>query len=185
MEKSKELRAFVNSYNTFMGLEGKDAKKGLEDKDWKHWKRIELGDSIDQKLMERLNAYILTTFSSEGTYSNLLPKIYWYNNSMVLTVNITEIQKHIIDKQKHIPTLEERVIAFFENLIRLTGTYFLSDYVEDIEEYPNISKSLFKSLIKERDSLRAECKKEGLGFHEISCDVGRSFAEGVYQHTQI
>lgn len=62
---------------------------------------------------------------------------------------------------------------FFWNLIDLTGTYFLSDYVEDIKDY--VGEDEARVLCQTRDALKSLCAKYHLDFHGISCDVSREF----------
>ena len=90
-----------------------------------------------------------TTRLSDGSYS--------YEVSLLLVRNVS---------------LEYRCKAFFNRLIRMTNTYFLSDYVEDIVDFIT---SDGQDYIAERDMLRSMCKLEGLDFHQISCDVASKF----------
>ncbi len=62
---------------------------------------------------------------------------------------------------------------FFELLIKLTGTYFLSDYVENISDH--LTEEETKALVKKRDDLKSECEKVGLDIHDISISVGQKF----------
>ena len=67
--------------------------------------------------------------------------------------------------------VKEKAVKFFNKLIKKTDTYFLSDYVEDIEEYVGEEKA--KKYIAKRDKLALECKRVDLDFHTISCDVAQ------------
>jgi hypothetical protein len=69
--------------------------------------------------------------------------------------------------------LKTRCKEFFESLTEKTGTYFLSDYVENIEDY--LDKQETSVIVANRDSLRNECESEGLDFHNISCHVASDF----------
>jgi hypothetical protein len=69
-------------------------------------------------------------------------------------------------------SLEYRCKAFFNRLIRITNTYFLSDYVEDIVDFITSDGQDYISM---RDMLRSMCEIEGLDFHQISCDVASKF----------
>jgi len=82
---------------------------------------------------------------------------YGYEVSLLLARNVS---------------LDYRCRAFFNRLIRMTNTYFLSDYVEDIVDYI-ISDG--QDYIAERDMLRSLCGTEGLDFHQISCEVASKF----------
>ena len=92
---------------------------------------------------------LITNRLSDGSYS--------YEVSLLLVRNVS---------------LEYRCKAFFNRLIRMTNTYFLSDYVEDIVDFIT---SDGQDYIAERDMLRSMCKLEGLDFHAISCDVASKF----------
>ena len=183
MEKSKELSAFVEHFRNNSGLVDVDS---LEESHIFHWKRIDLG-TMDVRDLDKVSKYIKETFSEPENFSHCLPKVGPYNGRMYLTVSSEEITKHIIEAGKEKPRmgdLEKKVRAFFEKLTVMTGSYFLSDCVEEVEEYPRVSKSVYKSIIKERDSLREACEEAGLDFHAISCDVGVDFLDGAFQHTQ-
>ena len=65
--------------------------------------------------------------------------------------------------------LKIRVEDFFKSLIERTGTYFLSDYVEDISDFLTPIETL--KVVEKRNALKAECEAAGLNLHEISCDV--------------
>lgn len=82
---------------------------------------------------------------------------YGYEVSLLLVRNVS---------------LDYRCRAFFNRLIRMTNTYFLSDYVEEIVNYIT---SDGQDYIAERDMLRSLCVTEGLDFHQISCDVASKF----------
>jgi hypothetical protein len=75
--------------------------------------------------------------------------------------------------------LEKKCEEFFQSLIKKTGTYFLSDYVETFGEFPtgSVTKKEHKKIVEKRDELRMECKKLGVDFHGISCDVANEFFE--------
>jgi ADP-dependent phosphofructokinase/glucokinase len=64
---------------------------------------------------------------------------------------------------------------FFENLIKRTDTYFLSDYVEDIVDY--VGKKEANFLIKERNQLKKLCEENKIDFHKISCEVASQFMQ--------
>lgn len=78
---------------------------------------------------------------------------------------------------------EKEAIAFFEELIELSGTYFLSDYMDDLGEWPEdvITVEDHRDLVKRRDILSQKCREEGIGFHRISCEVAERFlnSQGV------
>lgn len=69
--------------------------------------------------------------------------------------------------------LETRCKEFFESLTEKTGTYFLSDYVENIEDY--LDKEETSVIVATRDSLRNECVDNQIDFHSISCNVASDF----------
>jgi len=72
---------------------------------------------------------------------------------------------------------EKEAIEFFEKLIELSGTYFLSDYMDDFGEWPegSISREEHKVLVKRRDILSQECMEWSIDFHRISCEVAEKF----------
>ncbi len=67
--------------------------------------------------------------------------------------------------------VQKKAEKFFNKLIVKTGTYFLSDYVEDVYEYVGEEKA--EKYIAKRDKLQAMCEKVDLDFHKISCDVAQ------------
>jgi len=73
--------------------------------------------------------------------------------------------------------LTEECAEFFQSLIDKTGTYFLSDYVEDIHEH--IGEKKAKKVIKRRDELREQCQLSNVDFHLISCDVAQRFLSEI------
>jgi len=66
---------------------------------------------------------------------------------------------------------------FFWDLIDRTGTYFLSDYVEEIKDY--VGEDEAKIICKKRDELFSVCKQHAVDFHRISCDVSNEFLHSV------
>ena len=69
---------------------------------------------------------------------------------------------------------------FFLNLIDLTGTYFLSDYVEDVKDY--LSSKQSKKIIKERNKLYKIFGKNTV--HGISCEVSRDFINQINKNNK-
>ena len=64
-------------------------------------------------------------------------------------------------------------INFFELLIEKTGTYYLSDYVDNFSEFDEdvISKEAHVKIVEKRDLLKTNCQEVGLDIHVISCEV--------------
>jgi hypothetical protein len=62
---------------------------------------------------------------------------------------------------------------FFWDLIDRTGTYFLSDYVEEIIDY--VGEEECREICAKRDELFSVCKQHAVDFHGISCDVSNEF----------
>lgn len=58
---------------------------------------------------------------------------------------------------------------FFNGLIKITGTYFLSDCVHEVYGYLN--EKTVKDLEKQRDELKRMCELYGLDIHAISQKV--------------
>ncbi len=77
--------------------------------------------------------------------------------------------------------IQEDCIEFFNMLIELTATYFLSDYVEDVREYNELGVERCNSIISQRDILKKQCEDFGLDFHQISIQVAEKFLikEGI------
>jgi hypothetical protein len=69
--------------------------------------------------------------------------------------------------------IENECKQFFEFLIERTGTYFLSDYVEDIIDY--VGEKETKLIVKKRNQLIKKCEPCNIDFHNISCDVASKF----------
>ena len=67
--------------------------------------------------------------------------------------------------------VREKTEEFFRDLIKRTGSYFLSDYVEEIAEYQFITKEGAADFCRTRDGLKFECEQVGLDIHSISCDI--------------
>ena len=67
--------------------------------------------------------------------------------------------------------VQKKAEKFFNKLIAKTGAYFLSDYVEDIEDYVGEKKA--KKYVAKRDEINLMCREVGLDFHKISCDVAQ------------
>ncbi len=59
--------------------------------------------------------------------------------------------------------------AFFRELIEESGTYYLSDCVEEFTE--SMSEKGGAEYIRRRDGLKFECEQVGLDIHEISCRI--------------
>lgn len=78
--------------------------------------------------------------------------------------------------------IRERVEIFFEDLISMTGTYFLSDCVE--ETYGHVGRDTTDALVSLRDELQDICKHHELDIHTISQDVAEKFlkAEGLWEY---
>jgi hypothetical protein len=67
---------------------------------------------------------------------------------------------------------------FFRIINEDYNTYSLSDCVEEIFDDPNCDDA--NTLIRRRNELQIECKRLGIDFHRISCEVGEDFlAESV------
>lgn len=62
---------------------------------------------------------------------------------------------------------------FFWELIELTGTYFLSDCVEDASDY--LSDTQMDRFIKSRNLLMLKCENRRIDFHQISQNVASEF----------
>jgi len=62
----------------------------------------------------------------------------------------------------------------FEEAIELTGTYFLSDYI-DMEIHEHLDKEKADEIVARRNRLRAKCNAVGLDFHGISQDVAQKW----------
>ena len=67
--------------------------------------------------------------------------------------------------------VQKKVEKFFNKLIAKTDSYFLSDYVEDIEDHVGEEKA--KKYVAKCDELRLMCQEVGLDIHKISCDVAQ------------
>ena len=61
----------------------------------------------------------------------------------------------------------------FWELIELTGTYFLSDCVEDASDY--LSDTQMDRFIKSRNLLMLKCENRRIDFHQISQSVASEF----------
>lgn len=72
---------------------------------------------------------------------------------------------------------------FFQNLIKTTGTYFLSDYVEDVRDY--VGETEANDLCLKRDALRSLCNEHGIDFHNISCQVASEFMKSEDNNERI
>lgn len=73
--------------------------------------------------------------------------------------------------------LTKECTAFFQGLIDTTGTYFLSDYVEDIHEH--IGEEKAAKLVEKRNELREKCEENNMDFHLISCIVAQKFLDEI------
>lgn len=79
---------------------------------------------------------------------------------------------------KELLKVRKEAVEFFEDLIKLTGTYFLSDYVEDVRDY--VGEKATKMIIEQRNELKIKCDTIGLSFHSISCDVANPLVEAEF-----
>lgn len=88
-----------------------------------------------------------------------------------------EMETHVWDSKK-LDTYRATV-KYFQSLISITNTYFLSDYVEsELGDYLE-SVDEFNHFIKQLDKLKVDCKKYGLDIHEISQEVATPFIEAI------
>ena len=70
------------------------------------------------------------------------------------------------------------VSAYFQKLINITGTYFLSDYVVK-ELYDYVDMSTYLVLMVELSQIEDLCKEHDLDLHDISQIVGNAFCMGL------
>jgi hypothetical protein len=89
---STELKDFKNHF-----IKNCDVKilGTIEEKHLPHWKRL-CFDSLNCEEMLKVSLYIKNTFSNDGYYSHLLPKLQNYNNTLCLTVDVSQIKEKII-----------------------------------------------------------------------------------------
>lgn len=80
-----------------------------------------------------------------------------------------------MNKVKELLELKAEAVEFFNGLIELTGTYFLSDYVEDVKEY--LGESSGEAIVKQRDDLKKRLDIVGLSLHNISQEVAEKSLE--------
>lgn len=71
--------------------------------------------------------------------------------------------------------IRQRVEIFFTDLTHITGTYFLSDYVEEIYGY--VGQDTTDAIVSKRDELQKICNQNGLDMHAISQRVAAEFLD--------
>lgn len=89
---SKELSAFKKHFQ-----ENCDVKviHTIEEKTYPHWKRLCFGH-LTCAQMNEISWYIESTFSNEGRFSHLLPKLGVYNDYLCLTIDVKQIKEKIM-----------------------------------------------------------------------------------------
>jgi len=83
-------------------------------------------------------------------------------------------------------TVRSNTVDFFKGLIKRTGTYYLSDYVENYSEFDQdvISESDHAKIVANRDLLRGQCNEVGLDIHIISLEVANDLLDGAYSKAE-
>lgn len=90
--ESKELQILKTSFEAHTGLK---VIAPIEEKLFPHFKRLEL-PQLNCVEMYKVMYYIMSTFTTPNTFEHTRPKLHSYNNKLVLTVDIKQIQKHLI-----------------------------------------------------------------------------------------
>ena len=67
--------------------------------------------------------------------------------------------------------------AFFRELIEESGTYYLSDCVEEFTE--TMTEKDAAQFIRRRNGLKFECEQVGLNIHQISCDIATDYMKPI------
>jgi hypothetical protein len=91
---SKELAAFRKHFQENCSVR---VEMTIEDENYFHWKRL-VFHSLNCEEMNEISKYIQNTFSNEGKYSHLLPKLGVHNGFLCLTVDSKEIKEKIMGK---------------------------------------------------------------------------------------
>lgn len=90
--KSKELQVLQESFETHTGLKTRGT---IEEKDFPHFKRLVL-PQLNCVQLYKVTYFIMDTFTTPNTFEHTRPKVHSYNNLLVLTVDVKQIQKHLI-----------------------------------------------------------------------------------------
>ena len=92
MNKSKELQAFKKHFIENCSVRVFDT---IEHRNYFHWKRLEFSTLNHDDIIE-IAKYIRDTFSTDGSYTHLSPKLHAFNCNLVLTVDVDLIKSHIL-----------------------------------------------------------------------------------------
>jgi hypothetical protein len=88
---SKELKEFKKHFEANCSVKVIDT---IEENHLPHWKRLCFNQLNCDEMIE-ISSYIKKTFSVEGKYSHLSPKLQIYNRVLCLTVDISQINDKI------------------------------------------------------------------------------------------
>lgn len=89
---SKELKALKKHFTENCNVK---VIATIEEATYPHWKRLCFG-SLNCEEMIQVSSYIKKTFSTEGKYSHLLPKLHPYNGFLCLTIDVSQIKDKLI-----------------------------------------------------------------------------------------
>jgi hypothetical protein len=89
---SKELKELKKHFSKNCNIKVVDT---IEETNYPHWKRLCFG-SLNCEEMIEVSSYIKKTFSTEGNYSHLSPKLHAYNGVLCLTIDISQIKDKLI-----------------------------------------------------------------------------------------
>lgn len=91
---SDELVAFKKDFENKTGIIVDIA----ENRQYFHWKRLIFKKKLNCDDLEIISNYIKNTFMEKGRYTHLLPSITSWENYLVLTVDVEEIENFIMKK---------------------------------------------------------------------------------------
>jgi len=95
MNNSKELIAFKNDFEKSTGI---NVLFTIEERTYFHWKRLVLPHLNSEHLLS-IAIYINNRFYTKNKYTHLSPKIQSYENNLVLTVDVKDIKKFILNEK--------------------------------------------------------------------------------------
>jgi len=93
---SKELKEFKKHFSQNCNVK---VLGTIEQTHLPHWKRL-CFNSLNCEEMLEVSNYIKNTFSVDGKYSHLLPKLHPYNGVLCLTIDVNQIREKIFGKVK-------------------------------------------------------------------------------------
>lgn len=95
MENSKELTALRDHFFKTTGIEAYPH----EDCTYPHWKKISLSLTLNCEQLGAIAQYIKDTFSTEGKFTHLIPKLVVEGGNLFLKVDTKQVQEFILKQE--------------------------------------------------------------------------------------